>query len=103
MDRNVILDKNKQAKVRDEGTEFVDNPARQKGEALLMSFMLLLMIYNYFKGIPSYDLMTVFWAYGAVTNLYKYLAYRRKSDLVTTIFTAIAALCSFMNYFSQTW
>lgn len=103
MDRNVILENNKKAKLRDEGTEFVDNRARQKGEAVLMSFMLLLMIYNFFKGISSYDLMTVFWAYAAVTNLYKYQAYRQKSDLVTTIFATVAALGFLVNYFSQTW
>lgn len=103
MDRNVILESNKQARVRDEGTEFVDNRARRKGEFVLMCLMVLLMVYNLFKGIRSYDLMTVFWAYTAVTNLYKYKAYHQKTDLVAAIAGIVAALGFLVSYFLQTW
>lgn len=33
MDRNVILESNKQARVRDEGTEFVDNRRGEKASS----------------------------------------------------------------------
>ncbi|WP_283609802.1 DUF6442 family protein [Faecalispora anaeroviscerum] len=103
MDRNLILNTNKKARIRDEGTEFVDNRARQKGEFVLMCFMALLMGYNLFKGIHSYDLMTVFWAYTAVTNLYKYKEYHQKADLVAAIGGIVAALGFLLSYLLETW
>lgn len=103
MNRDEILESNKKLLVRDEGTEFIENRARLKGEACLVTFMLLLMVYNFFKGIPSYDLMTVFWAYMSVTNFYKYRVNRQRLELVTSVAALIAALGFLVSYILQTW
>ena len=103
MDRNVILESNKQARIRDEGTEFVDNRARRKGEFVLMCLMVFLMVYNLLKGIQSDDLMAVFWAYTSVIYLHKYKVYRQKTDLVATVAAMVAALANLLLYFLHTW
>lgn len=103
MDHNDILKINKQAKINDEGIEFVDNRARKKGEIVLMCLMIFLVIYNLFKGFESNDLMAILWAYTSVLLLHKYKAYRRKTDLVATVSAMVAAIANLLLYFLQTW
>lgn len=103
MDRDEILSRNKQRQAKDEGIEFVETQSKLYGEKALMIFLIVLMIYNFCKGISNYDLMTVFWAYMAFCNLYKYKAYKQKIDLVTVVASFIASLGFLASYLLKTW
>jgi len=103
MDRNEILTRNKDSKPKDEGLVYVEDKSRRYGEIGLSLIFILLVFYNFAKGLLVYDLMAVFWGYMGMSYVYKYRASKTKANLVTAIAGIIASVVSLLNYILQTW
>lgn len=103
MNRDEILSSNKKANPKDEGDEFVKSAARRWGEIGFSCFIIVLMVYNLFKGLSNYSLMSVFWSYLSFSTWYKYKVQRQKQDLITSVCALIGALCFLASYLMQTW
>lgn len=103
MDRNEILTRNKECKPKDEGIEHVENKSRRYGEIGFMVVFMLLVFYNFAKGLPIYDLLAIFWGYLGMSYVYKYRIFKTKAYLVTAICGMIAAVVFLLDYVLQTW
>jgi len=103
MDRDEILNRNKDSKPKDEGVEFVENKSRRYGEVGFTVIFILLVFYNFAKGLPIYDLLAIFWGYLGMSYVYKYRAFKTKAFLVTAICGIFAALIFLLDYVLQTW
>jgi len=103
MERNEILNRNKESKSKDEGLEYIEDKSRRYGEMGFTVICMLLIIYNFAKGLPIYDLMAVFWGYLGMSYVYKYRAFKTKAYLVTAICGIIAAVVFLLDYVLQTW
>lgn len=103
MDRNEILTRNKDSKSKDEGLVYVEDKSRRYGEVGFTVIFVLLVFYNFAKGLPIYDLLAIFWGYLGMSYVYKYRALKTKANLVTAIFGIIAAVVFLLDYVLQTW
>lgn len=103
MDRNEVLNRNKDSKPKDEGVEYIENKSRRYGEIGLSLMFIVLVFYNFAKGLPVYDLMAVLWGYIGMSYVYKYRASKTKANLVTATCGLIASVVSLLNYILQTW
>ena len=103
MTRDEILTRNKASNPKDEGKAYVEDKARRYGEIGLCIVFALLIIYNFFKGKSTYDLLAIFWGYLGMNYIYKYKANKTKGSLVTAICGIVAAVCFLLVYVLQTW
>ncbi|KNZ41258.1 DUF6442 family protein [Acetobacterium bakii] len=103
MDRNEILTRNKDSKAKDEGLVYVEDKSRRYGEIGLSIMFILLVFYNFAKGLPIYDLLAIFWGYLGMSYVYKYRASKTKGNLVPAIAGLIAAVVFLLDYILQTW
>lgn len=85
--------------------DYVDENLRKKmsGEIGLCIFFILLVIYNFIKGLSVYDLLAIFWGYLGVSYIYKYRAFKTKKSLITAVCGIIAAVGFLLSYVLQTW
>jgi len=103
MERNEILNRNKAGKPKDEGLEYIEDKSRRYGEIGFTVIFILLVFYNFAKGLPIYDLLAVFWGYLGMSYVYKYRTFKTKAYLVTAICGMIAAVVFLLDYVLQTW
>jgi len=103
MDRDEILNRNKQSTKMDEGTQYIKMQSRRFGEIGLSIFFIALIIYKFAKGLPSNDLLAVFWGYLGVAYIYKYKFLKTKQSLLSAICGMIAAVTFALAYILQTW
>ena len=102
MDRDEILRRNKDAKAKDEGEEYVEARARRFGEFGLVTFLILLSVYKGIKGMPFQDIVAIVWAYLGVSYVYKYIKMRSSRNLTAAICGMIAAVCFLLSYILNT-
>lgn len=103
MDRDEILKRNKQFVKKDEGEQYVEMSARRFGEIGLCIFFIALIVYKFVKGLPTGDLLAVFWGYLGVGYIYKYRFLKTKSSLISAVCGMIAAIVFTLAYILQTW
>lgn len=103
MNRDEILNRNKAGNPKDEGVEYVENKSKRYGEIGMCVAFILLVIYNFAKRLPIYDLLAIFWGYLGVSYIYKYKTYKTKKSLLTAICGMIAAFVFLLDYILQTW
>ncbi|MDP4152298.1 MAG: DUF6442 family protein [Bacillota bacterium] len=103
MDRDEILNRNKAGKPKDEGKEFIENKSSKSGAWGLSIFFVLLVLYNFFKGLQIYDLLAIFWGYLGVNYISQYRILKTKSALLTAVCGMIAAVGFLLVYIFQTW
>ncbi|MDL2294994.1 DUF6442 family protein [Ruminococcaceae bacterium OttesenSCG-928-D13] len=103
MDRNEILEKNKQSAPMDEGVAFHDNRARGVGVTCMVGLIALLIVYNLFKGQPSESLQAVLWAFIGTEALCKFRYSRGKAFLVAGVAGVLTALVFTVTYVLNTW
>lgn len=103
MNRDEILERNKANHPKDEGMVYIEDKAKRYGEIGMSIVFILLIIYNFVKGLPTNDLLAMFWGYLGVGYLYKYRVNKTKSNLVSAISGMIAACAFLLTYVLQTW
>lgn len=103
MDREEILKRGKERKGKDEGEQYIESQSRRYGEIGLSLFFILLLIYKWCKGLPTNDILGLFWGYVGVSYIYKYKFSKTKSTLISAICGMIAALAFTLSYILQTW
>ncbi|MBC3796238.1 DUF6442 family protein [Acetobacterium tundrae] len=103
MNRDEILSRNKEGNPKDEGMEYIEVQSKRHGENGLYIFFAVLVLYNFFKGLPIYDLLSVFWGYLSLGYIYKYQAFKTKKSLLIAILGMVAAICFLLSYILETW
>lgn len=103
MDRNEILQRNKQGTVQDEGQQYIEMQAKKYGEIGLIAFFIALTVYKWCKGLPANDLLAVVWGYLGVGYIYKYQKVKTKGALVSAICGIVAAVLFALSFVIQTW
>jgi|LGVF01.2.fsa_nt_gb hypothetical protein len=66
-------------------------------------FFIIIIVYNFFKGLPVYDLLSLFWGCFGATYLSKYLTTKSTLNLIAAIFGLLAAIIFLANYMIKTW
>lgn len=103
MDRNEILEKNKNATPPDEGMAFQENRARTIASTCMIGILALFVVYNLFKGLPSHSLQALLWAFIGIEAFVKYRFAKNKAFLVTAVAGILASVFSLATYIVQTW
>lgn len=103
MNREEILERNKNSNTIDEGKQFIEDKSRNIGEAGIILFFVILALYKKWKEIPSEDLLGLFWGYLSFTYIGKYKYYRTKKHLIVTIVGLIGAIAFTVSYILKTW
>lgn len=103
MERDEILKRNKEANEKDEGEQYVKSKARRYGEIGLCTFFIILIVYKMSKGIPTNDILALFWGYIGVGFIYNYKFLKTKRALVSAVCGVIAAISFTIAYIIQTW
>lgn len=98
-----ILEKNRKAIPEDEGMVYQENRARSVGVSCMIILIAALIIYNLTKGISSYSLRSVLWAYIGIEALFKYRHSKSKTFLITGFAGIITSVFSVASYFMETW
>ncbi|MGW8115695.1 DUF6442 family protein [Caproicibacterium sp. NSD3] len=92
MKREEILKKSRSEEC-DEGKEYIEGRGRYYGEIVFVILAAILMIYNLFRGHTNYQVFTLFWGFLAAEAFGKYRTGKLKTELVVTIFAAVASIC----------
>ena len=92
MKREEILKKSRSEDC-DEGKEYIEGRGRYYGEIVFVILAAILMIYNLFRGHTNHQVFTLFWGFLAAEGFGKYRAGKSKTNLIVTIFAAVASIC----------
>ena len=98
MDKHEILERNKKSKFPDEGEQYANDKARSFGVIGFASFLVLILIINLVRGVKSFDLLSILWAYSAFESFSRYRYSKKNSHLLGTIASGVAAVCFFISY-----
>ena len=102
MNKEDILARNKESNVPDEGVQHIENKGRRYGVIGFCCLFILLMVYNFFNGLPNYQILSLFWAYLAAESFGKYRLQKQGVLLFTTIMCIIASLGFLASYIIRT-
>ncbi|MBZ9623171.1 DUF6442 family protein [Clostridium sp. FP2] len=97
MNKEEILSKSREEK-NDEGIKYLEDKGRKFGEIGFSAIIIFLVIYNLIKGLNSYSVFSIFWAYLALKYYGKYKILKEKEYLIGMIAGTIASLGSLFNY-----
>ncbi|WP_294373204.1 DUF6442 family protein [uncultured Clostridium sp.] len=103
MNREEILERNRKSKPVDEGEQYVEDKSRNVGEIGIIMFFIILFVYKEWKGIPTEDLIGLFWGYLGFSYIGKFKYYRTKRYLVCTILGLLGALIFITSYMLKMW
>lgn len=92
MDKEEILERNKQSFPEDEGKEYVEMRARKFGEIGLLTGLLILMVYKMIMRLPFRDILAILWVYEGSMCIYYYKYYKTKKYLFSAIALTLCAL-----------
>ena len=101
MNKEEILAKSRKEK-KDEGVEYAMNRGRRIGTAGMAIMFLILLIYNFIKGLDNYAVFAMFWTYIGFESYGKYSVTKQKSILVGAIAGIIAGILFLANYIIST-
>lgn len=101
MNKDEILKRSRDQK-EDEGDIYAENKGRRFGVIGFCSVFIIIMCFNFFTGQNNFVPFAMFWAYGSAEAYGKYRVTKKKAFLVTTIFAAVASLCSIACHIIKT-
>ena len=96
MNKKEIL--NKSRLERDEGLDFAENQGRKAGYIVFTIIFVVIVLFNFFRGVSNYAVFAMFWAFIGAEAYPKYKFTGQKVYLVTTISGLTASLASLLNY-----
>lgn len=101
MNKEVILEKNKKSLCGDgdEREQLISGRANIIAKSVFTVTIILLILFNRWKGLGTDDLWGIFFVYCASESLYKYLYLKEKKILITGIVFTIAAAWSLVAFF----
>ncbi len=103
MDNKEILERNKNAAPADEGQLHQENRARWLGTCGMLLLIVVLLVYNLFKGLPSHGIQSILWAYIGVEALFKYRFSQNRRYFTAAVCGILASLAFLANYIITTW
>nr|WP_320026434.1 DUF6442 family protein [uncultured Acetobacterium sp.] len=77
--------------------------AQQYVEMGVCGLLFAFMLYNFFKGLPIYDLLAVFWLFWGLNNLLMHRATKTAQTKVSAILGIAAGALFTAAYLVQTW
>jgi hypothetical protein len=77
--------------------------AQQYVEMGVCGLLFAFMLYNFFKGLPIYDLLAVFWLFWGLNNLLIHRVTRTSQTKVSAILGIAAGVLFTAAYLVQTW
>lgn len=77
--------------------------AQQYVEMGVCGLLFAFMLYNFFKGLPIYDLLAVFWLYWGLNNLLIHRATKTSQTMFSAILGILAGVLFTVAYLVQTW
>lgn len=83
---------------KDEGTVYAQNKGRGFGVAGFSLIFIFLAIFNFFNGISSHAVFSLFFGFIAMEAFGKYTVIKQKTFLVTAVAGGLAALGFLANY-----
>lgn len=102
MERSEILEKSRREK-GDEGVAWAENNGRRFGEIAFCLLIILVLVYDFAKGLNNCLPLSLFWGYLAAEALGKYMARKERKFLWVIVFGAIASVCFLACYVLYTW
>lgn len=69
----------------------------------LVGVFIILLGYNFYKGLPVNDLLAIFWGYFGMSYFSKYRVEKKGLQLAVAIFGLVAAISFLANYIITTW
>ncbi|MGN0144071.1 MAG: DUF6442 family protein [Clostridium sp.] len=103
MNREEILERNKRSSIVDEGEQYIEDRSRNIGEIGIIFFFIVLFAYKIWRGIPSEDLVGLFWGYLSFIYIGKLKYCRRKIYFAFSIVSMIGAMVFIVSYILKTW
>jgi len=100
MKKEEILEKSRLEK-HDEGQKDIVIRSSQYGEIGLIVCFIVLIVFKLFNGLPAQDLLSLFWAYLGMKNVYRYQRDKSKANLIAAVCGMIASVCFALAYFFQ--
>lgn len=101
MNKETILERNKNS-IRVDGDErevSINGRANIIAKSVFTVTIILLILFNGWKGLDTGELWGVFFVYCASEAWYKYYCLKDKKVLLTGILLTIAATCSLVGFF----
>lgn len=105
MDKEEILERNKKSNIseEDEMEQYINGKAGISAKFVFTIVILILVTFKNYKHMQTWDIWSVFTAYGATESFYKYYYLRHKKLLVFGVLFSIGCICSlfqflFLNY-----
>jgi len=102
MKKEEILEKSRLEK-QDEGQKDIEMKSNRYGEVGLVICFIVLIVFKTFKSLPIQDLLSLFWAYLGMKNVYVYQRDKTKTNLIAAVCGMISAVSFALAYFMILW
>ncbi|MFT8343339.1 MAG: DUF6442 family protein [Clostridium beijerinckii] len=105
MNKDEILEKNKKSNTdeEDEREQYISVKAAGIYAKFIFSLLTLaMMLFKYYKGIPTGDIVGIFMAYLATESFYKYYHLRYKKLLLFSVFFSISSVSYLLQFIIST-
>lgn len=97
MNKEDILNKSRNSK-EDEGAEFIENKGIRLGFGIFSIISLLIVVFNEFVGLKSFDIFVLIFVFSSTESITKYKFTHKKRYIVSTIFSVIFCIICLIAY-----
>lgn len=97
MNKDEILNRSRQSK-KDEGVEFVQNEGVRFGFYVFVIVSFLMVIFNQFIGVKSFDIFALIFIFGSTESMTKYKFTHKKRYIISTVVYILLCIMSLFAY-----